>query len=45
MKCFLLLALTEVSLTWDPDRRSGSVQRSGSGAGQQYQVVAWKVTD
>jgi alpha-D-xyloside xylohydrolase len=36
-------ALTEVALTWDPERRSGSVRRSRSGPGPRYEVIEWKL--
>jgi alpha-D-xyloside xylohydrolase len=35
-------SLPEVSLTWDRDRRSGAVKRTGSDSGAHYEVYEWK---
>jgi alpha-D-xyloside xylohydrolase len=36
-------ALNQVTLRWDGNRRSGEVQRTGSGSAPRYEVMAWDV--
>ena len=36
-------ALTEVTLRWHADARTGSVARAGSSSGPRYEIAGWKV--